>query len=134
MRGKLPHVKLLEDAKTPGYYTYNGSLTTPPCTEGLRWIVLKGRGSVHPDDWNQFRKSVGYNARFVVARDPTDIEESHTEEPAMETVEIGSTITKLDSKYLGIGVAAGLGGCAVLAAFIIIVRKVSKKAENENRV
>lgn len=27
------------------YYSYDGSLTTPPCTEGLRWIVMQSRMS-----------------------------------------------------------------------------------------
>jgi carbonic anhydrase len=31
--------QLLPNAR--GYYTFDGSLTIPPCTEGVRWLVLK---------------------------------------------------------------------------------------------
>jgi carbonic anhydrase len=34
--------RFLPDALNP-YYTYAGSLTTPPATEGVRWFVLKHR-------------------------------------------------------------------------------------------
>ncbi len=29
-----------------GYYTYSGSLTTPPCTEGVAWYILKSASSL----------------------------------------------------------------------------------------
>lgn len=38
--GKKIHLEGLLPC-TKDYYTYPGSLTTPPCTEGLQWLVLK---------------------------------------------------------------------------------------------
>jgi carbonic anhydrase len=39
------NVKDLLPSET-GYYTYAGSLTTPPCTEGVTWYILKSTASL----------------------------------------------------------------------------------------
>ncbi len=36
------------------YYRFNGSLTTPPCSEGVRWMVIKESASVSADQVKQF--------------------------------------------------------------------------------
>jgi carbonic anhydrase len=39
------------------YYRFNGSFTTPPCTEGVKWMVLKKPMSVSKAQVEQFMKS-----------------------------------------------------------------------------
>ncbi len=38
------------------YFRFNGSLTTPPCSEGVRWFVMKQPVEASPVQIEQFRK------------------------------------------------------------------------------
>jgi carbonic anhydrase len=46
-----------------GYFTFAGSLTTPPCTEGVTWFVLKEPGTVSQDQIATFAHKYPHNAR-----------------------------------------------------------------------
>lgn len=57
------------------YYLYNGSLTTPPCSEGVRWIVMQQPIEVSADQVQHYRDLLGFdnnrpiqptNARIVL--------------------------------------------------------------------
>jgi carbonic anhydrase len=45
------------------YFTYMGSLTTPPCSEGVTWFVLKQRVPISADEVAAFSKVYPHNAR-----------------------------------------------------------------------
>ena len=51
------------------YYHYAGSLTTPPCSETVDWIVLTQPIEVDEDDIARFAKLYPMNARPVQNRD-----------------------------------------------------------------
>jgi carbonic anhydrase len=46
-----------------GYYTFEGSLTTPPCSEGVRWLVLKTPVKISDGEIAAFGKIYPMNAR-----------------------------------------------------------------------
>jgi carbonic anhydrase len=48
------------------YYSFDGSLTTPPCTEGVHWVVMKNTIEASPAQIVLLRKALGGgNARPV---------------------------------------------------------------------
>lgn len=42
------------------YYRYSGSLTTPPCTEGVRWLVLKQPAQATVGQLGKVRQVIGH--------------------------------------------------------------------------
>jgi carbonic anhydrase len=51
--------------KSREHYHYLGSLTTPPCTEGVQWIVISQPATVSDEDMAQFAERIHFNARLV---------------------------------------------------------------------
>lgn len=62
--------------ENPQFYSYSGSLTTPPCTEGVKWIVLKEPIAIAKQDVEKFVEIIGYSARPVQPVGDRQINES----------------------------------------------------------
>ncbi|MFK2821982.1 carbonic anhydrase [Arcobacter sp. YIC-80] len=51
--------------ETKDYYRFDGSLTTPPCTEGVKWFVLKTPVQLSKSQLNDFETVMGKNNRPI---------------------------------------------------------------------
>lgn len=54
--------------ETEHYYRFNGSLTTPPCSEGVRWFVMKQPRSLSEQQQQVLAGMMGKNNRPVQPR------------------------------------------------------------------
>jgi carbonic anhydrase len=61
LKGSLDITQLLPSSLD--YIRYNGSLTTPPCTEGVSWFVLKTPIEASADQMTRFTRLIGENNR-----------------------------------------------------------------------
>lgn len=59
-----------------GYYSFAGSLTTPPCSEGVSWMVLKNPIQLGAEQIKAFRQVFNANARPLQATNGRVIQES----------------------------------------------------------
>jgi len=59
-----------------GYYAFEGSLTTPPCSEGVSWMVLKTPVRLGADQIKAFRRIYNANARPIQPGNDRVIKES----------------------------------------------------------
>jgi carbonic anhydrase len=48
------------------YFNYTGSLTTPPCSQGLNWIVLKEKLKISTEQISKFEAKYNHNYRPIL--------------------------------------------------------------------
>ncbi|EEZ98483.1 carbonic anhydrase 1 isoform X1 [Tribolium castaneum] len=58
-------VSLLAPVFTRRYFSYIGSLTYPPCTEGVRWIIQPEPLAISSHQIRQFRRLMGFNGYIL---------------------------------------------------------------------
>src|ERR1700751_3100633 len=58
------------------YFTYAGSLTTPPCSEGVTWYVLKSHATVSAEQVAEFSKIYRMDPRPIQSANGREILES----------------------------------------------------------
>lgn len=71
--------------KDLAYYTYMGSMTTPPCTEGVSWYVMKTPVEVSPDQIAIFGRIYPNNTRPIQPANSRLVKESRTPRVGMPT-------------------------------------------------
>jgi carbonic anhydrase len=59
-----------------GYWTYQGSLSAPPCTEGVRWFIFEQEVEVSRDQLRSFAALYKVNSRLLQAPHGRKIEAS----------------------------------------------------------
>ncbi|KAK1759869.1 putative carbonic anhydrase [Echria macrotheca] len=50
--------------KAGNFQAYSGSLTTPPCSEGVNWFVSTSKLGISAANFNKVRDIIGFNSRF----------------------------------------------------------------------
>ena len=56
-------------------FQYNGSLTTPPCSEGVKWVILKEPIEMSKEQIDTFREIFFYNNRPVQPLNEREVKE-----------------------------------------------------------
>lgn len=62
--GRAAEREASRDRDAGSFYTYTGSLTTPGCTEGVRWFVLGDGGHVSPAAVRRFHHVISRFPRY----------------------------------------------------------------------
>jgi carbonic anhydrase len=59
LKNRVTPSELMPDNK--GYYRFSGSLTAPPCSEGVRWLLMKNPITASKEQIDAFKKAVHHS-------------------------------------------------------------------------
>ncbi|KAJ3245671.1 hypothetical protein HDU77_009283 [Chytriomyces hyalinus] len=73
---------IINHLKDTDYYSYSGSLTTPPCTEGILWMVARKALPISVKQLLKFREVMPFNSRPAQANADLGEHDDHHASPS----------------------------------------------------
>ncbi|USP82618.1 uncharacterized protein yc1106_09892 [Curvularia clavata] len=65
IKGGIDYTDVLAKIESSDILQYSGSLTTPPCSEGVTFMIVKDPLDVSVADYNAIKQIVKFNSRFI---------------------------------------------------------------------
>lgn len=127
----------------PAHFVYEGSLTSPPCTEGVKWLVYTDPVPISQDDLETIRAATGANANSVTSthgntnRYPVqdlydrkvEIYTDYTLESALTSVQNKEDIEEIENVSTA---AVALASLSMLIAVFSLLTVCSMKSQLES--
>ncbi|KAK7037247.1 hypothetical protein VNI00_011238 [Paramarasmius palmivorus] len=63
--GRLDFAELSYSLQTMSLFEYSGSLTTPPCTEGINFLIMKKPMPLNVQTYSALKKVMKFNSRYT---------------------------------------------------------------------
>ncbi|KAJ3012110.1 UNVERIFIED_CONTAM: hypothetical protein HDU68_001365 [Siphonaria sp. JEL0065] len=103
---KIPKLNMTPIIKAIGeseFFSYTGSLTTPPCTEGVLWLVAREPLQISQDQLEKITKVMPFNSRTTQSNKSPGVDEGAKPPPKAEGVKPSpvDASTKSDSPIKG---------------------------------
>jgi hypothetical protein len=125
--GDINLLNLIDESDNQNYgaYTYAGSFTTPPCTEGVSWFVWRQPQTLSQDQWDSYAKTVQNG--IVYSTKPSDASNPGTFRTAQT---LGTRVVSLkyytikngENKFSQAEIfGITIGTLAVLALFALLI-------------
>ncbi|KAJ3021719.1 UNVERIFIED_CONTAM: hypothetical protein HDU68_009499 [Siphonaria sp. JEL0065] len=119
------------------FYSYSGSLTTPPCTEGVLWLVAQEPLKISKPQLDKLRKAMPFNSRTTQANKSGENDEANheTKNESGTTSSNNEVAPAKPISYSALPVALIAGGVVLgvvgFTAFLGIMTRRVRKAPEE---
>lgn len=132
--GPLDMAAIVKHLETTSLRQYSGSLTTPPCKEGITFLVAEEPLPMNPASFNAMKKVLKFNSRFTQGGlgEPNLIEKALTGERGgmiANPVPKSATATVQESAEASSNTVLGDGGAVVSTIYASTMKTSARQAD-----